>query len=557
MPRVNAQKPLLEIPGDFVEKLVELISDSTDAGRQKMASLAEEAKISYKYWLFYFTRTRNIEGFINDLNEAKDAYARWELVKKFLSEGEWNNGSYNSYFLLELVNAIPGYESLDKTDQYRFVLKLKEVIIDRLSSLISDYNHAQAEIRRRYVETQQAMLNKQRQMEDVLIENHLETAKTKANEGDKTVFCLVKEVKWKLSLVNSDGKIYALNTTRELDTLFSTRGIVDVANLSPGLFAQVKTECLKAKTQLLARVQLLVNPEKTNLELASSGINSTFILRHEVKKHSLWWINSLGAIGNIDLKNYPFLSEWLTTHQGTLQDKEINLIKTCLLGVKTANGLNTTRVSELDRELGSIFRKKANVNTPETTKHEAHERALSRLHYQINPEEKNKELLSRGFSSMFILRHTEKEDALWWINSLGIMNQIKLKNYPEFMNWLKEHPAPFNQEDELQLKTHLLAINPSNELSRGRVQDLENKLGSIFNKKAHINIGCEVVPKNEFSDNAVKPDLIKPQPLTAERYISIARLPTLWHQKRLAQNAIENAIENAEQLSTALNNSEY
>ncbi|WP_058534581.1 hypothetical protein [Legionella saoudiensis] len=559
----NKKKPLMEIPATVIETLVDLISDPTEEGRKKIIDLAEQAKVKYKYWLFYFTRTRDINSFITDLN-TNDSYFRWEAVKKLLSEGEWNNGSYNFYFLLELACAIEGYESLEEQEQLSFVHKLKEPIMNRLNYLIGDHKKALEEEKRRKEELLQAGLAKQRLLDSVLIEQDLEVAKNKAaTEADKNVFCLVKDAnQWKLSLVDATGKVFPLEITLELKLFLSRKKITEITKLSSEQLEHIVTECQKAKIQLLDRLQIMINPEQSNTDIVNKGINSVFVLRIDPPKANLWWISSLGALNFIELKDYPLLNECLTNNLGLLHDNNFNeatqkemehSIKLHLLGVKTAKALNSTTVSQMNRRLGSIFNRQMGQENIEEIKQNAHERALDLLQCMINPQQRNRDLQRMHITSTFILRHTEKEHSLWWANSLSRINQISLKDYPELQHWLETHPAPFNAEDELTFKNYLLTVNPIHELDKKSFQNIKDMLENRL--KGHVEE--QVEPAQEaikapskidasFNEGAQK---VIPQPLSKDRYTAISQLPNIWHEKRIRNEAVENA----EELSRTLN----
>lgn len=555
----------MEIPAPVIEKLVDLISDTTEEGRQKIVDLAEQAKVKYKYWLYYFTRTRDINSFITDLKDTKDSYFRWEAVKKLLSVGEWNNGSYNFYFLLELASAIEGYESLEEQERHSFVLKLKEPIMNRLNYLIADHKKALEEAKRRSEELVLAGLAKQRLLDSALVEPNLETAKNKAaTEGDKVVFCLVKDThsQWKLSLVNAAGAVCALNLTLELKLFLSSKKITDVTKLSSDQLEHIITECQKAKTQLLEGLQLVINPVQSNTDMVNKGINSAFVLRTDPPKANLWWVNSLGALNFIELKDYPSLHECLTNNLGLLHNNELNeaskkeiesSIKIHLLGVKTAKALNTATVSQMNRELGGIFKRQMGEPNLEEVKLNAHERALSLLQYKINPEQRNRELQRTHITSTFILRHTDKDHSLWWANSLGNINQIRLKNYPELLSWLGTHPAPFNAEDDLAFKNHLLNVNPIHELDKKSFQNIKDMLENKLKVHGEVQVeqapeAVQTAPKVDASFHA-DAQKVAPQPLSKDRYIAISQLPNIWQEKRI----IKEAVENAEELSRTLN----
>ncbi|MFJ1267021.1 hypothetical protein ACD661_00460 [Legionella lytica] len=557
-------KPLLEIPSSFIEQVVDLISDTTELGRQKIVDLAEQAKVKYKYWLYYFTRTRDINSFIHDLKETKDSYFRWDAVKKLLSEGEWNNGSYNFYFLLELTSAIEGYKSLEEQEKLSFVLKLKDPIMNRLNYLIADHKKAQEEAKRRSDELVQAGLAKQRVLNSAILEQDLEIAKNKAvTEAEKVVFCLVKDTKqWSLSLVDAAGKVHSLDVSLELKLFLSNKKITDVSQLNSEQLEHILTECHQAKTKLLGRLQLVINSEQSNMDLVNQGLNSAFILRTDPPKANLWWVSSLGALNFIELKDYPSLHQCLTNYLGVLHDKDFNeaaqkeiesTIKLHLLGVKTAKALNTTTVSQMNRQLGSIFNRKIGQQNIDEVKHDAHERALSLLQYKINPEERIRDLQRMHITSTFILRHTHKEQALWWANSLGHIHQIRLKNYPELLSWLGTHPAPFKAEDELAFKNYLVDVNPIHELDKNSFQNikamLENRLKvQVAEQVEQSPEEVKVVPKVDvsFKEETQK---VKPQPLSKERYTAISKLPTMWQEQRI----MDEAVENAEKISRSLN----
>lgn len=364
MPKV---KPLLVIPTDFVEKVLNLIASESEAGLQLLVSLAKKAEDEYKKpikswftgWLYWYTRTRGeeidakLESMQEDTPQKFDACERLKKFKALIIEHTWESGSYNVYLFRELIQVIPGYEPVQEELVVPFIKKLKDEIIDKMDAFIVEYNANQKLIAERKQDLDLTAKKADLHAKDILVFKDLTLAQDEAKQPlqTKIIFSLAKNKQeiWELFLLSSEGEAYPLNLTDELVRQIDVKNIQDVSKLNEILLKPIKTECIKAKNLFLARTQLLVNPPQAdNKELTEKGINLTFVLRHSSEKVALFWFNSLSVSNEIKLVNYPKIKTWLVEHPAPLAAEDEVQLKLQLLNVKTSQALGSERIIALN-----------------------------------------------------------------------------------------------------------------------------------------------------------------------------------------------------------------
>lgn len=535
MANEKREKPLLIIPNEFVEKALNIITDESVEGTNKLSSIAQLAKEKYTGpvdswitgWFYQFTRTRTkmVDHSINTLNQNPNYFTRLEEFKELISHGNWTHSSYNFYLFLELIKTIPGYLPLTEEETFLFVHKLKDEIIVSINRFINDYLGELQSSKKRKSEMDLTIHNSQLHAEYILIFNNKEVARVEARSDEKeTVFCLIKQKYWELTLFDNEGNEHPLKLTTELSEYLLTKEIQDIKKLNPVQLNPIKKECIKAKDQFLSRVHLLINPKQTNAELRLQNVCSIFVLRSTAEENRLWWINSLGSANKIDLKTYPQIDNLLSHRLEALNETTISRLKVHLLGVKTTQNFNAEKMNQLNELLVGVLKR-----VPGDVK------AQSRIKLIINPQEDNAKLTHNGINSTFILRQSDKKNTLWWANCFSEIDKIGLSTYQELNTWLQENHQPFNEENLLQIKYLLAKINTTQALNSTKVGVLNNLLTDKFKKD------FEKVNSKKPMNLAPESRNLAPKLLTENRYTFLSKLPDLW-QKKLEQQKEEQEL---------------
>lgn len=173
--------------------------------------------------------------------------------------------------------------------------------------------------------------------------------------------------------------------------------------------------------QLVENVMLFNNLAAAKKYQLTQKDKTTFSLVYEADQWQLSWIDVNGQV-------YPLTpGDELAQKLATLDDKDIEK-------------LNSVHLRRIKRECLK-----------------AKEQYLTKIQLIINPEDlkthsalTNEELTESGVASTFVLRRTENETNLWWLNSMGVPCAISLKDNPKLNAWLAEHKNPLNEADVLQ-----------------------------------------------------------------------------------------------------------
>ncbi|WP_454785182.1 hypothetical protein [Legionella sp. WA2024007413] len=379
------KKKSLKIPKEFVEQVVGIIANESEAGRQKIVAIARRAEKNYQRpvqswvtgWFYQHTRTRGekIEQSINVMKDFPDAYTRLLELKLMISEGEWNvNSSYNYFLFLELIDAVPDYQPVEDSQLPKFIMELKDEVLAEINIFMNQYKLSLEEKNRLNEEREAITLSSIQLVKDVLVFNNLSTAKEQSVQQNKIVFTLsYKNSQWHLSLVDSSGEVYPLTPGEELAQKLATLENRDIEKLNPVHLKQVKRECLAARKEYLAKVHLLINPqntktklELTNEDLKEQGITSTFVLRRTEKEEvSLWWINSLGNASKISLSDHPKLDFWLSNQKGEFKEADVLQLKAYLLQLNTNKSISSEKMVEMNNMISQVLQNKSKLKQQE------------------------------------------------------------------------------------------------------------------------------------------------------------------------------------------------
>ncbi|HHF7395657.1 TPA: hypothetical protein ACPSKT_000782 [Legionella anisa] len=369
------KKKPLKISKEFVEQIVAIIANESEEGRKRIVAIAQRAEKNYEKpvkswitgWIYQYTRTRGekIGHSINVMKDFPDAYTRLQELKLMMSEGAWNvKSSYNYFLFLEFIDEVPDYQPLADHLMPDFVMDLKDEVLTEINSYMAQYKATLEDKKAREIERQAARESARQVTENVRVFNNLAAAKQcQSTQQDKTVFSVsYKNDQCHISWVVEKGEVYPLTPTDELAQKMATLEDRDVEKLNTVHLRRIKRECLKAREQYLAKVQLVINPENpkthsalTNDELIANGMTSTFVLRRTEGETSLWWINSIGVPHNITLTDHSKLNSWLADHKAALNEADVLPLKAYLLQLNTAQSIASSKLHEMNNKLSHVL----------------------------------------------------------------------------------------------------------------------------------------------------------------------------------------------------------
>ncbi|WP_298623918.1 hypothetical protein [uncultured Legionella sp.] len=360
MPHKNGGKKQLIIIDHLslvVDKLMSRVADESEAGQAALVKIIESARNRYNKpieswitgWFYQYSRVRGheIDLAIQSIEKFPDAYTRLQEFKILIDSGKWHHGSFNYYFIDELIHSLPGYEPLTDEIRHGVIVRVSELIKENISSFMQLYKANRKLIESKEQELKQTQQSNQRIVDNVLIANNLDMAKKSALISPNTIqFSLTKHNNlWNLHWVDVLGKAYAITPGEELITLLDSQKSADLNSFKAITQRHLKQECVKARDLFLDRVQVLVNPrdhktqkELNNKDLARQNHLNVFVLRGQNGRYSLSWINALGNAKTILLDGYPKLSSWLSG-QASLTEEHFYKLRSYLLYVNTAKAI--------------------------------------------------------------------------------------------------------------------------------------------------------------------------------------------------------------------------
>lgn len=298
---------------EFADKVVHLIADEA----ADIISLIKNAKESYEKpleswiqsWIYSYTRNRSeeVEQAMRGIKVSSQAYQRIVAVEELITKGEWKEGSFNTFFLREVIKSIPGYESNGKELTQANLIRLKDLIISATELYKRHHRLAQRDKQSRDVELKGVNSNLNSNFDQVILFSDLEQAKAAQERKDPSKKCFsmhMEKNKLKLYWVDFLGKVYSLtpssNLLKDSTKLFGSE--------TP---TAIKAECAVLHRVFLEKVNLLINPQETNAELIDKRVCSSFILRGQQNEYRLYWLSSLSKEMSITLDDYPQLNTWL------------------------------------------------------------------------------------------------------------------------------------------------------------------------------------------------------------------------------------------------------
>lgn len=358
----------------FADKSLSLISDESDAGRQRFITLWETAYENYtKPWFSSLSRHRGqeVQETIKAFATLPDAYTRLQEFKVRIEKGEWHpNSSFNYFLFVEIIRSVPGYVRAKDKEVEIIVERLRPLISERIDGFMRDFRTNQKLIEEKAQDLERTQQRAKKSLEHVHIINSLETAKSVAmSHPTKSVFCLTFDsTKWNLSWIDIMGKAYKLQPSEELIQFLVDHQVSDIEQVNAVQIKRVKHECIQTRDAFLNKTQLLINPKDpvtlapiSNYSLILQGTCTAFVLRGNNTKYSLSWINTLAQEIEIPLDKYPKMKQWLNS-LSSLTEEHLPLLKSYLLHVDTKKPLE---VDDFKKDLANCLSKtKVKVLSP-------------------------------------------------------------------------------------------------------------------------------------------------------------------------------------------------
>lgn len=331
----------------FTQGLIDLISDTSEAGKKKLEQIFakahadyDEPKESYLWrWIYRYSRQRS-----DNFNKAEmdlklpDPLLRLQTLQVFISDGNWTTTSANTRLLLGLIKAVPGYDK--ETDEY-----LRTHIIDALTPLLKEQIALVVKTQQNEIAVKAArqreldLINqrKEKELDEIAWFDTEDAARAfAAKKTEKYAVYFVKnKTSWYMGWYDSTGKKELLLANKELQALLGKSVSIDDKNN-----AKIKAQCRILLESFLDKINLLKNPAPNDLE----GLTSAFTL--DEKTEALTWYDSLGRSHAIDLKRYPRAYEYLKTRD--LSDKNnVLFFKSLLLRVSTRHAVDNEKQKSL------------------------------------------------------------------------------------------------------------------------------------------------------------------------------------------------------------------
>lgn len=141
---------------EFVDKLLNRIANESPEGCASLVTNIEIAKQNYNKpieswlqgWFYQYTRIRGpeVEHALKGMGAFPDSFTRLQEFKILVGKGEWNVGSFNYYLFVELIKEVPDYQPIDDKLVHPIILRVKDLIIEKIDVFIFQYKANQKEI---------------------------------------------------------------------------------------------------------------------------------------------------------------------------------------------------------------------------------------------------------------------------------------------------------------------------------------------------------------------------------------------------------------------------
>lgn len=306
--------------------------------------------------------------------------------------------------------------------------------------------------------------------------------------------------------------------------------------------------------QLLGNVVVFNNLEAAKASLSKRPDKTTFTLSYKNSQWQLFWVDATGEV-------YPLTpGEELAQKLETLNDPDIEKL----------NPVHLRRIK------GGCLKSR--------------EQYLTKVQVHINPhninthvELSNDDLVAKGITSAFVVRFKEKVARLWWINSIGVANEISLTDHPRLTSWLASHQDSYSEADIMQLKAFLLQLNTAQSIATSKLEKMNTMLSKVLGKKdkqflmeknhsepvdavqapgkldpkgfafleEHMKTRVEKMAPKKLSHKEEASEPSEPLPpleetvaelqqqkLSPKRYEALSQLPTFWERRKIAMEQL-------------------
>lgn len=352
---------------EFAQHLVNLISDGSLEGIRRLDTLLLDAKKEYTLedsaiWSSFYSWFRDRGEAFNktalELQTFPDPLIRLQEFKKFISEGEWYITSANTRLLIQLINALPGYQKEEDSYLHKQIIPdLIHLIKQDIEQLIKQHAIALAEKKRRDEEIQRISDGKPSALDMVILCDNPEDARRIACEQlDKRVFSLTSSAgKWQLQWFDFTGKASELKIGDELSAIllkndadfsFSLASTSSRPPLSAMNLRRMKLLIDKTVNEYLDRTNLLINPPPAN----EKELVSSFIIEGQQPDYKLYWVDSIGVKQEVEKHKCQAFSEWLS-QQGEIRLGLLPKIKTWLQHVDIRRDVDEVKLTNVQKIL--------------------------------------------------------------------------------------------------------------------------------------------------------------------------------------------------------------
>ena len=300
-------------------------------------------------WVYQYSRLRGpeINGALKDIGAFPDPVSRLKVLKRLIEKGGWDVGLFNYYLFIELIKSVPGYKPLEENFVLLGIIKLKEIIIERIDAFIDEQkaNQASASKARK---PGSSSFERFKTVDHIMLASNFEEAQDAAKKNpDKLLFCInLKNKRWELTCFDFTGKAYKLLPGQELIDLLDRHKTQGIGEVMLQHADKIKRECSNARDVSLQKIQLLINPQEdisgediSNTTLSASGTVSTFVLRGKPNQYTLDWFDFSGKLIEISLRAYPEFKKWLDA-QNSLKAEHTPQLKTFLVHVNPTKALS-------------------------------------------------------------------------------------------------------------------------------------------------------------------------------------------------------------------------
>lgn len=396
-------------------------------------------------------------------------------VKLFLTDQKWDRYSANTFFMLELIRQSGYKRNKTETDNYlhKTVLEgLGESLRNKISSFLQHEKAKQIDNHQSQVIREGLCTVEVKDLPHILLAESLACAREmQVQNPDKTVFLLAKTFlsegssRWRLAWLNILGEPCYLPPGAQLSHLLRSIKGDHLPDPNADLFDQLKLCC---ESQL---------PEYKDVYVFDNPLQAADFAKRYPDKHGFCLSKGTSvSSSSSSSSSEPVSVNWqLTWYNRQGKASVLPIQKNLKKLLKNSGGLPDAN-SPLSHQVKCCLL----ISTTEL---------LSSITLLINPEASE----LQGVVSAFVLNCKLPEATLFWYDSMGIEQAVKLDNWPELKSFIVLHQADevWDFSSKNQLRKHLMHISLRSELAHERKLEIGKQL-----IKEH---GVSLVASNDLS----------------------------------------------------------